>query len=842
MKQIKKMFGNKLNNKGNTLGVVVIGIILLGILGTLILNITAANYQMKIVDNQSKKNFYYVEKAVDEIYAGIGVEAMGAVSDAYQHVLTNMVSENITDGKLVTLSNDQADLEFSRKYFQNLKNKYMEDETTGLSLPIETTLDTLKSYIETVSDVTFELEKLTTTEIVYDVAQKEMRLKDIKVSSRTASGYYSSVTTDFVITLPDTELGFVDSDSIKWAELYKFALVVDGYETLQKKVDNGTVDSNTLLQITRQRLLNRDIASLTIQSGWSNLTTNVIGNIYVGTNSVSRKNSVDVASNSKFNVYAKNFICGGSVVLRNATANFNGINPTNMDIEDGVDLKEYGLIDGSPVGLRLWANNLTTEELLNNYAGIETKSELNVHGDCIIADDLEINGDNSKVRINGNYFGYGYTGSSSDEAVEADSSETTFFSAGTLLSNYIYEHEKRSAIIVNGKNADIILEPATSNDVVILGGRAYIDLETGSVTTGNATYMTGESVSFKGNQNLYKALTEDLGTNVTSNPLAYSYIVNNNYILGENLNYTTLGIDPTKVIAKRVDNNVYFYRYTRNPVNQTDYFLQKVNNSFIVKDSIISQISNLNVKNLKLGVGSNQYKNIFSVGAITQVDDNSLMNYQPIKGVSDGKLQSNFLNLVKEMKYRYGYISSELEGFEGIAYGNLSGMSDTPRNTTVYSNFVNETKLATICNGGRYSTQNVEQSANVPTDVAEEFCQRLFGKSIHDINFTVTMMDNAKSGGDILRTEHPFGVIVASGDVEITQDFTGIILCGGNLTISSGVTVTACPELIGFLATYDEGLGQLFGTGSSNISGNSVINVQNTDYQKLISYDNWRKN
>ena len=98
----------KLNNEGNTLGVVVMGILLLGILGTLILNATATNYEMKIIDNKSKQNFYYVEKAVDEIYAGIGKDAMKAITDAYEEVLGSMVSVDEETGKYRTMTEEEA--------------------------------------------------------------------------------------------------------------------------------------------------------------------------------------------------------------------------------------------------------------------------------------------------------------------------------------------------------------------------------------------------------------------------------------------------------------------------------------------------------------------------------------------------------------------------------------------------------------------------------------------------------------------------------------------------------------------------------------------------------------
>ena len=270
MRLMYRMFRKKINNKGNTLGVVVIGILLLGILGTLILNITAANYQMKLADNSSKKNFYYVEKAVDEIYAGIGVEAMAAVSDSYQHVLSNIVSKN-DENRFVTLNGTDAHVAFNQRYLEDLKYKYIEDQETGGELPIEDKLNILKEYIGAVNNVTFNVEPVydsdgvtCLTNVFCDETEQKIKFKDIKISSRTASGFYVSVTTDFVVALPDINLKFADSGSDDSSELYKFALVVDGYETLQKKVNSGMIEEDNLLPRTRDNLNNRSIASLSI--------------------------------------------------------------------------------------------------------------------------------------------------------------------------------------------------------------------------------------------------------------------------------------------------------------------------------------------------------------------------------------------------------------------------------------------------------------------------------------------------------------------------------------------------------------------------------------------------
>lgn len=93
------LFSNKrkLNNKGNTLSIVIIGIFVLAILGTLILNVTATNLRIRSSEYKAEKQFYYAEKAIDQIYAGIGTEAMNSVRKSYNDVLKNYVKSSGTN-------------------------------------------------------------------------------------------------------------------------------------------------------------------------------------------------------------------------------------------------------------------------------------------------------------------------------------------------------------------------------------------------------------------------------------------------------------------------------------------------------------------------------------------------------------------------------------------------------------------------------------------------------------------------------------------------------------------------------------------------------------------------
>lgn len=206
MKQSIKAEIKKLDNKGNTLGIVIVGIALLGILGSLILNITYANYQMKIADNQSKKTFYYVEKAIDEVYAGIGAEAMKAVTDAYQGVLTSMVEEDPTAEaagffKYRTLSDDETQLKFRESFYDALSRTYFGNDPTNSVSRVSAMLTELRKYlINDVDNIVTEIEQLSDTDIIYDNGM--ITMQNVKISSTAKNGYYSSITTDFIINLP----------------------------------------------------------------------------------------------------------------------------------------------------------------------------------------------------------------------------------------------------------------------------------------------------------------------------------------------------------------------------------------------------------------------------------------------------------------------------------------------------------------------------------------------------------------------------------------------------------------------------------------------------------------
>lgn len=775
------LFSNKrkLNNKGNTLSIVIIGIFVLAILGTLILNVTATNLRIRSSEYKAEKQFYYAEKAIDQIYAGIGTEAMNSVRKSYNDVLKNYVKSSGTN-KFTTLNNADANDLFNKKYMDELKNS-----TTGYPLGnSESVIGSIKSrfqgYISDITDCTCDLD-MANTSVVYDdnTNTKKITIKNVKIVT-THNGYSSSITTDFVIIPPKVNINFIDSSSKDFTYLFKNALVVNG-------------DSNVSTPALRVN---------------SNVNFNVEGNCYFGSNAQGSykafaKDSVKLESLSSFNYKSlDNFVCKGSLVLNGATAT--------------IDTK------------KVWARNLVTQGL---------NDKLTIKGDCIIPDDLEVNGTNSVINIsNGSYYGCGYVGSSEDYNKEANSGDSTkYFSDENAFSgNYIFDHEKRSAIMVNGVGADIDLSNLSN---LILGGRAFIDLD----NVGNeayATYMTGESVSLKGNQKTYLADTSKLGE-ITANPCDYNQITK--YINNGELNYDEAKIDKSSILAKKVGNDIFFYDKVLNPVDQTNNFKNKYSNAKVQK-TIKDSVTTLKVKKLLLP------ENRFTVGAVSEVKDDS--TYKMYDAGSYGTESIDFYKLMPDLKSRTEFMTNQLKEFTDIPIGtDYIPQTQTAKNTDPLTEFINLNNMQAIYGSNKefQNIQNTTDSNIFDPNFKQGLIDLLDHYNIQGVmnrNVGIQLYDNASNPADVktLADGSRTGIIIVTGNCKISNDFTGLIICGGNLEVQGNCKITANPEIVQYIAEHSPKLQEVLSGYIPGANAGGKVDIKDVSYKDLVSTDNWKKN
>lgn len=818
----------RLNNKGNTLGIVIIGIFILSILGTLILGLTATNFNMKLVDKKSESTFYYAEKAIDEVYAGIGTEVMTCARESYENVMESYVQpDNSSVNGVSYLESDEAN--------QLFKDTYVDGKTSGTivlingmkqlfpegTTDVNTILSRLQGYIipEATGNYNINLvaynDSTEETEVVYekDALGKitSVLLKNVCVECETKNtGFYSSILTDFKIKVPDISIDFSASGNPhQFDEFFSYSLVAQGTDSNDPAIEIDAID------------------------------TTITGNVYAG-NSNNKESLVVKRPNANLRVNAKNLVCEGSFILKSANATLRNL--AGSDILNSTDT------------LQFYAGGIKTENAATG--GVANASKLDIAGNCIVADDMEINGDNSTINIKGIYFGYGFMAKSDvddpstpeDETkVEADRGTTVISGFNRPATDTPKEHEKRSAIIINARSADVNMMGV---DKLILGGRAYIDLDEGG-QYGDASYMTGESISFKGNQQMY--LADNLSAAVSGNPIDYTSeflpkMTALGWTLGTEPDISLLGLDPNKVVAKKTGSKVYFYNNKKNPVEQTEYFIDTFANDSNKQRELAEQINKLDVKNLKFNTGLKAY----TVGAFMQVENGEIVlpkDGGKLKYGDQGISEDDFHKYITDVKIRKSHLTPALHDIStssilGLEYTTeaLSTETGTPYEYYMNETFINaQTSRVEVadCRGQSYSEQlkNVLQAIDSNID----FENRTYnGKS-----FRVGYLITNEGGSSAFPIEFDAGIVITNHPIIIYKDFMGLIVCNGSVYISGGnVNIKACKELVEWMFFNIPELQQCLKdyTPTGSVSSDVYVESSGITYKDLVEKSNWRRN
>lgn len=814
----------KFDNKGNTLAIVLIGMLVVGVLGTVILKASSVNMDMKISNLKGKQNFYYVERAIDEIYAGIGEDVSRAIKESYDNEIQQVIKKT---------SNYEINSSMSADFKNGYKTRLNTYNTIDNAVSRMENIINASSAFYAGLGVTISVAKTPTSSVDFCVTDPEkIIIKDVVVKSITNRKYESSVKTNFVIEVPDIAFSFNDASDTDLNEFFKYAIIANG----------GISDKTDILD-------NED-GAVEVKLG----TTTVNGNIYAGeyhnwANKSSGsiwldKEGICVSGNGKLVINGANVISKGAVNLdTGAEIEFNG--------EGSIPAAQKRIDTDLP--LRLWANDIL-------LTGNGAKADIN--GDCFIKDDLEVNGLEGAVDISGSYYGFGYKNISDTDMNEADSNETISLEAESILSGSYYrmEHEERSAVIVNGDRADVKLATDGSKQLV-LGGRAYIDLSGNIGQNRSADYMTGESISIKGNQKIYLLDNPALyqGESPTAvikgNPMSINDLgLPGSYTLDQF--YNLLKLDNNQVVAKKKNDTVYFYHREENPDSQTQYVVDNVRNTTKdYWDKINEAVGNMEIKNLSLGAGTRSY----TVGTAMQVVNGNLTTGRggALPHMDNGMSETEFIDIVKDVRNRYGNIMYNLSDDRSKSVGSASsditgGSAETP-----YDYFINETILESAVAAGGLRKPTITPSGtpadNCPVSgetVNAIDAAKLSNTGISGNTVTIVLANNKNEPQplEIDGTYGQYGVIICTGDVILEHDFEGMIICGGDFTVDSGHTFTANPKLMKLLYDNSSFLKKLIGGKTSTVikppeEGTDIIKGgKGFAFDSFVKIEDWRKN
>ena len=456
------------DDHGSSFVLVIVATTFMCILASAILMGAMMTYKLKYYKLNSLNNFYEVETALDEMYAGVGAATNEHLYSAYTTTAELVVVYDTKAQAYTTLDNKSANELFKKlfmtgfvadtnyKSLQNvtetlqsfISNEYdAADNPNGVRLDTsnmkliytdannKTTTQSYKSNgaVKTAKDSGYENDK------VQSVTFKNICVKrSVDLQGSTAGTYEQSITTDIVLTEPEYNVSF-DTSSVSNNTLYEYAILADMGVEVGEDNDNRTTDAQVKGNIyAASDYYNKDyndVAETKVTNKYESKPSTMWG-----TKDSSAYSGIFVnGKNTSLTLNSDVVVCSGSLAAYNgAEINLSGRTQTLSE---------------------LWADNIVI--------GGKDGGSLKASADAYIFDDTELNAEKASLKFTqGSYFGYSYN-------AQDTRSLNYLRQKGYLATGYkLRSHFSDSAIIVNGKNSTLDLQELNS---LYIAGKSYIE-------------------------------------------------------------------------------------------------------------------------------------------------------------------------------------------------------------------------------------------------------------------------------------------------------------------------------------------------------------------------------
>ncbi len=442
LNKIKKLIHE---DKGSTLITVIVVIGFVTILTTIILGSSLANIRMKAIDRRAKDDFYYAERALNDIYTGVGQEIAVIAANAYDSAFSRAGGKIVKSGGGGTVTIDVSTSQLAEKYYREVFFKDVMAWASANANPkafqkylTDTSVAQKKSYVianepsdpEKPYDMQVEdnAETPVTEEAKYATDAVCVRIKDVGVITADESrDYKGEIVTDIVISIP--MMGFFDNN----VDVTDYSIIAN--EGIDIKGDVTFSDGN-------------------VYAGLSESGGEGVGGFSIVEGDVDFEGSY--------------LVCKG-------------------DISVGSSGKNAKLTVGATRSTRpnIWCDSIITVE------NAVTPS-IDVNANTFALNDLELNALGSSVKFAGTYYGYdeGYLAHAAPLAGPTATPAPTF----DMLIGKGKEHSDSSAIIINGDQSTLDMKRLNT---LMLMGKAYIETPDGSEIS------TAEAMALRTNQQLY---------------------------------------------------------------------------------------------------------------------------------------------------------------------------------------------------------------------------------------------------------------------------------------------------------------------------------------------------
>lgn len=453
------------DSNGSTLVTVIVAIAFVTILTAIILSTSLVNMQMKGIDRRAKDDFYYAEKALNDIYTRVGQQVQTIAAESYEEALVsvgrqvregNAGSTVITDFKL----SDDAQRYYKRQ-FVNKFTTWMNDNKDDFSGAI---VDPSHKYEVTIGNI--GASNVVSKEL-FDVSEGDsdalniaaVRVNKVMVTAMDSEkSSQAIVSSDIVVAIPDMNFFGTNADVLDYG-----IIANDGIEI-------GVIDAST---------------GVPTYSG----DVKIEGNLYAGINNragYKEKSGINI-NNGKTTLIGEIICSKGDI---NVGSGFATEPKAELDVHYKTDIKTD-----------FWFDTIRTVKG-------SKEPKITINADTFALNDLELNADTSNVTISGNYYGYDDGTLRQKEDVHGNPLANTLYSS---LIDKDKSHSDSSAVIINAQNASLTMRDIST---FVLMGKAYIETE-------NREIETAEGVAIKTNQQLYLLPTDFLSI---PNPLGVTSV------------------------------------------------------------------------------------------------------------------------------------------------------------------------------------------------------------------------------------------------------------------------------------------------------------------------------
>lgn len=491
-----KKIKSKLNNRGSSFVMLVVTIAFLSVLATSILVAVGFSYQLKVYNLNSRNNFYYVEQALDEIYAGVGNIAVNNLRQAYSDTVEVLVYYDTVTKEYMPMKDDTANTLMKKTFMQ-----YMKNDTSLSSANIE---DTLKSYV-TNPDIELDFSNLRLNVTGDDVVIENITVKRKSkyFGGNNTSDYVQSITTDISIGEPDYNVSF-SQEGTRYSSIYDFALVADAGVEITGAASQVNVSGNVYAAAD---FYNKDYESKD-ESGnvvVTNTHSGAATDVSAYKESETRFKQCDGLREQS--MYSGLYISAAHVILQSSTL----VVPGTLAVFNGAQLVVSAKENGSVVPSDLWVDNIN----LGGYTPSTGASRADIYANAHVYDDMTIDSDSSVLKMEGEYYGYNYS-HVTDTRTFIEPAKANYQNASGDNTN---DHYNSSSIILNGQDTTLDFSGLQK---LYIAGRSYVEMskkvsktetelnddetvETKTYTYDNSIkdYITGESLSVKSNQLAY---------------------------------------------------------------------------------------------------------------------------------------------------------------------------------------------------------------------------------------------------------------------------------------------------------------------------------------------------